>query len=160
VDPWVGLLAGLAAGAPLLIARNTWWSASPLAGRIAIALSMPLLGAFLATSVLDPSGTPLLALVPAAAVIGLVEAWGRRRGDSLLRRFPLLATLMLFTLGALFGALLIPERLVQFDVAAIPRLAHRPPPPPSWSAAAKREAVDLVRAVISGRSPKARDRPR
>jgi hypothetical protein len=147
VDVCWGLVLGLAAAAVAIVARRAWWADHPLAGRIAAGLLTPVVALFLGSLIIDPGNSPLLALLLALPLMGLVEAIALRRGNSFARRFPLTAVALLVVLSTVLGALLLLPRATRFDVTDLPRRAYHPPSPPSWSATALDQAFELVRAV-------------
>jgi hypothetical protein len=151
IDPWTATVAYLPVAAVMILARRTWWDQRRAGGRIVIAVVAPLIALFLTTSIVFRSTGPMLGALLAASIIALAEGWNRRRGRTLLRRYPLLAGFAFLALATAFTMLMLSRGVIRYPTEEFIKVMSAAPDAPAWSSEAKEQAVAAVERALAER---------
>ncbi|MDD5309627.1 MAG: hypothetical protein PHU25_20100 [Deltaproteobacteria bacterium] len=149
VDPWCATVAGLPLAAALVVVRRTWWRASRIAGRIAVAALVPLLALVLSLAGVFGANGVSLGFLLAAALLAVAEGSNRRSSRTLLSRFPLATAILLAGLGTVLSTLLVNLRVTGCPTEEFLKDLAAPPDPERWSRPAEEQAIAAVRETLS-----------
>ncbi len=148
VDPFSATGIGIPTGALLIAARRIWWAQKPVAGRVVVGFTMPLVALFTMTFVAFGSAGPFLGMLAATAMLSLVEGLSLRSGHTLVRRYPLVTGILFLLLSAGFSALFLETWVTPYPTEDVTKALSPAPDAPSWSTKAKVQAVEAVQKVI------------
>ncbi|MCP4674854.1 MAG: hypothetical protein GY854_04960 [Deltaproteobacteria bacterium] len=148
IDPFCATAAGIPTGALLIAARRNWWAQKPVAGRVVVGVTMPLIALFATTFAAFGSAGPFLGMLVAAATLAVAEGWNRRFGRTLIRRYPLATGILFLSLSAGFSTLFLETWVTPYPTEDVTKALSAAPDAPKWSTKAKAQAVEAVRRVI------------
>jgi hypothetical protein len=148
IDPWIAAAGGIPVGAALIATRRLLWANQPLAGRIAVAVLLPVIAVLLTASFVFRSGGPTLGFALAAALLAVVEGWSRRFGRTLLARFPLTSSFLFLAIGTSLAWLMLSAGMVRYPTEELLKELVAAPDGPEWSPAAREQAIRAARRVV------------
>ncbi|MCP4604931.1 MAG: hypothetical protein GY847_31150 [Proteobacteria bacterium] len=152
IEPLAATFIGLPIGAISVGIRRLVWSRYQISGRCAAAVISPSLSLCIFDLLYRGVSSPMLGFIPALLVMGAIDIGFRVRASSLLKLYPMLSTVLFLGITTLFSHMFFDDNIQRSRIEDLTMAASRCPAPPAWNESARKETLDVVRAVINNRS--------